>query len=127
MGYLSISLYHFHIPSLMFYSFQSLYLLLPYLSLFLCETFSYCSFRVHYLKHSVCLSPVALVGMLDFMRMQVASWASLMAQIVKNLPAMQETWVHPWVVKRPWRRERLQIPVFWPGESMDYTVAKSQT
>ena len=93
MGYLSISLYHFHIPSLMFYSFQSLYLLLPYLSLFLCETFSYCSFRVHYLKHSVCLSPVALVGMLDFMRMQVASWASLMAQIVKNLPAMQETWV----------------------------------
>ena len=26
-------------------------------------------------------------------------WASLVAQLVKNLPAMQETWVHPqgWV------------------------------
>ena len=23
------------------------------------------------------------------------SWASLMAQLVKNLPAMQETWVQP--------------------------------
>ena len=22
-------------------------------------------------------------------------WASLIAQLVKNLPAMQETWVHP--------------------------------
>ena len=65
MGYLSIPLYHFHIPSLMFYSFQSLGLLLPYLSLFICETVSYCSFRVHYLGHSVCLSPVALVRVLD--------------------------------------------------------------
>ena len=25
----------------------------------------------------------------------------------------------PWVGKTPWRRERLPIPVFWPGESMD--------
>ena len=23
---------------------------------------------------------------------------------------------HPWVVKIPWRRERLPTPVFWPGE-----------
>ena len=29
------------------------------------------------------------------------SWASLMAQLVKNLPAMQETWAG----KIPWRRE----------------------
>ena len=29
---------------------------------------------------------------------------------------MQETWIHPWVGKIPWRRERLPIPVFWPGE-----------
>ena len=40
------------------------------------------------------------------------SWASLVAQIVKNLPAMQETWVG----KIPWRRERLPTPLFWPGE-----------
>ena len=38
------------------------------------------------------------------------SWASLVAQTVKNPPAMQETWVQylgwedPWVRKIPWRR-----------------------
>ena len=35
------------------------------------------------------------------------SWASLVAQLVKNLPAMWETWFDPWVGKIPWRRERL--------------------
>ena len=40
------------------------------------------------------------------------SWASLVAQLVKNLPAMWETWVG----KISWRRERLPTPVFWPGE-----------
>ena len=25
--------------------------------------------------------------------------------------------IYPWVGKIPWRRERLPIPVFWPGES----------
>ena len=43
-------------------------------------------------------------------------WASLVAQLVKNLPAMWETWFNPWVGKIPWRRERLPTPVFWPGE-----------
>ena len=31
------------------------------------------------------------------------SWASLVAQLVKNPPAMQETWFDPWVGKMPWR------------------------
>ena len=44
------------------------------------------------------------------------SWVSLVAQLVKNPPAMRETWVDPWVWKSPWRRERLPTPVFWPGE-----------
>jgi len=39
------------------------------------------------------------------------AWTSLMAQTVKNSPAVQETWVG----KTPWRRERLTTPVFWPG------------
>ena len=43
--------------------------------------------------------------------------ASLRAQLVKNPPAMQETWVQPWVGKICWRRERLPTPVLWPGES----------
>ena len=46
------------------------------------------------------------------------SWASLVAQLVKNPPAVWETWVWSlgWVGKIPWRRERLPTPVFWPGE-----------
>ena len=44
------------------------------------------------------------------------SWASLVAQLVKNLPAMWETWVQSLVGKVLWRRERLPTPVFWPGE-----------
>ena len=36
--------------------------------------------------------------------------------MVKNLPAMQETQVNPWVEKIPWRWDWLPIPVFLPGE-----------
>ena len=39
-------------------------------------------------------------------------FASLVAQLVKNPPAMWKTWVG----KIPWRMERLPAPVFWPGE-----------
>ena len=41
-------------------------------------------------------------------------WASLVAQLVKNVPVMQETWVRSLGGKIPWRRERLPTPVFWP-------------
>ena len=40
------------------------------------------------------------------------SWASLVVQMVKNLSAVQETWVG----KIPWRRAWLPIPVFLPGK-----------
>ena len=43
--------------------------------------------------------------------------ASLVAQIVKNLPATRKTWVDPWVEKIPWRREWQPTPIFLPGES----------
>jgi len=33
--------------------------------------------------------------------------AFLVAQMVKNLPTMWETQVHPWFRKIPWRREWL--------------------
>ena len=39
-----------------------------------------------------------------------------MAQLVKNLPAMRETWVRSLGGKIPWGTERLLTPVFWPGE-----------
>ena len=48
------------------------------------------------------------------------SWASLVAQLVRNPPAMRETWIfNPWVGKIPWGRNRLPTPVFlgFPGGS----------
>ena len=37
--------------------------------------------------------------------------------MVKNLPAMREPRLDPWVGKIPWRRKWQHTPVFWPGES----------
>ena len=34
----------------------------------------------------------------------------------KNPPAIRETWVHPWVGKIPWRRDRLPTSVSWSEE-----------
>ena len=44
------------------------------------------------------------------------SWASLVAQLVKNPPAMQATWVQSLGWEDPLEKERLPTPVFWPGE-----------
>ena len=44
------------------------------------------------------------------------SWASLVAQLVKNLPAVSETRVQSWVRKILWRGKSLPSPVFWPKE-----------
>ena len=41
---------------------------------------------------------------------------SLVAQLVKNPPAMQETRLRSLVWKILWRRDRLPIPVFLTGE-----------
>ena len=43
--------------------------------------------------------------------------ASLVAQMVKNLPAMQEAGFNPWVGKILWRSTWQPTPVFLPGES----------
>ena len=45
------------------------------------------------------------------------SWASLVAQMVKNPPAMWETWVRSLIGKIPWKRAWQPTPVFLPGES----------
>ena len=42
--------------------------------------------------------------------------SSMEAQMVKNLPAMQETQVQLLVRKMPWRRKQLPTPVFLPGQ-----------
>ena len=45
--------------------------------------------------------------------------ASLAAQLIKNLPSLQETWFNSWVRKIPWRKDRLPTPIFLglPGGS----------
>ena len=41
----------------------------------------------------------------------------MVAQTVKNLPAVQDMWVDPCVRKVPWRRKWQSSPVFLPGVS----------
>ena len=43
------------------------------------------------------------------------SWASLVAQTVKNLPAMWEAWVQSLGWEDPLEKGKA-TPVFWPGE-----------
>ena len=43
-------------------------------------------------------------------------WASLVAQTVKNLAAMQETWVQSLGSENPLEKGKATTPVFWPGE-----------
>ena len=40
----------------------------------------------------------------------VIPWDSLVAQMVKNLPGMWETWVQSWVRKIPWRKKWQPLP-----------------
>ena len=42
--------------------------------------------------------------------------SSQVALMVKNLPAMWETWVRSCVENFPWRSKWIPTPVFWPGE-----------
>ena len=44
------------------------------------------------------------------------SWSSLVAQLVKNPPAMQETWVQSLGWEDPLQKGMATHPVFWPGE-----------
>ena len=58
------------------------------------------------------------------------SWASLVAELVKNCLQCGRPRFDPWVGKIPWRRERVPTPVFWPEEFhglYSHEVAKSRT
>ena len=44
------------------------------------------------------------------------NWASLIAQLVENPPAMQETLIRFLGQEDPWRRKWQPTPVFWSGE-----------
>ena len=50
------------------------------------------------------------------------SRASLVAQTIKNLPAIRETWVRSWVGKIPWRGNDYPLQYSGLENSMDYIV-----
>ena len=52
-----------------------------------------------------------------FIFLYLSGMASLVAQTVKRLPTMRETWVRSWIGKIPWRRKWQPTPVFLPGKS----------
>ena len=44
------------------------------------------------------------------------SWASLVAQLVKNPPAMLETWIQSLGWEDDLEKGKVPTPAFWPGE-----------
>ena len=46
----------------------------------------------------------------------VYTWVSLVAQLVKNPPAMRETWVQSRSWEDPLEKGKATHSVFWPGE-----------
>ena len=50
------------------------------------------------------------------MVLSATNWASLVAQLVQNLPAVGDLSSIPGLGRVPWRRERLPTPVFWLEE-----------
>ena len=51
------------------------------------------------------------------------SWASLVAQMVKNLPAMWETWFNPWLGRSPEERNGYSLQYSCLENSMDTGAA----
>ena len=81
------------------------------------------SHTIHSHGQSVCILRVSVICLAPLQgqiiwkwRLPLPSRASLVAQLVKNLPAMQETWVQSPGWEDPLEREWLPTPVFWPGE-----------
>ena len=53
--------------------------------------------------------------------------ASLVAQMIQNLPAMQDTWILSLGWEDPWRRKWLPTPVFFAGEFHGQRSLKTNT
>ena len=54
------------------------------------------------------------------------SWASLVAQLVKNLPAMRETWVRAYISGFSERKEKKKTQRDWCGLSNSDFMAGGQ-
>ena len=66
-------------------------------------------------------TPVQFLGWKDLLEKGWATQAryfgaSLVAQLIKNLPAMWETWLEPLGWEDPLEKEMVPTPIFWSGE-----------
>ena len=68
------------------------------------------------LKHKCCFFSGLIFMEFIFDYQSDVFWASLMAQLLRNLPECGRLGFDLWVGKIHWRRERLPTPVFWPAE-----------
>ena len=84
------------------------------------------NFPLQLLKFQLCLKRKSLLFtfflfyFIIFLKIKDCNYrlgACLVAQLVKNLPAVQETWVRSLVGKMPWRRKWQPTPVFLSGAS----------
>ena len=76
------------------------------------------------------LLPIILFPLGNYIHICSSLRSSLIAQLVKNPPATQETWVQSLGWEDPLEKERLPTPVFWSGEFHDcivHGVAKLDT
>ena len=83
----------------------------------LCSTL--CKVKITHLCLTLCDPMDSWVGKFCWRRDRLPtqySWASLVALLVKNPPAMQETWVWSLGWEDPIESKWLPTPVFWPGE-----------
>ena len=93
------------------------------LMLIICAWYYYCYLSSLHTRESDChfFSPWnrawSIVDAQEIFVKLMNKWASLAAQTVKNMRAVQETQVQSLVLEGPWRKEWLPTPVFLPGES----------
>ena len=59
-----------------------------------------------------------IVALFKIAKVQKQPWASLVSQTVKNLSAMQETWVQSLDWENTLEKDMATTPVFLPGESL---------
>ena len=68
-------------------------------------------------RRPLCLQLLGLTSKWVIIFVRSFTWASLVAQMVKNLSATWESWLWPLGQEVPWRRKGDAFPVFLPGES----------
>ena len=75
-----------------------------------------CKHPYAYISIYMCVYPCTSLLVYICLCICICVYIYIVAQLVKNLPAMGRPGFDPWIGKIPWRRERPPTPVLWPGE-----------